>query len=482
MQENVSAPSHLNGDASQSPAEQIFWGMHRASRETPAPGFERRLGYLQAIEHMLMKHKEDWLNAVHEDFGGRSKHETMLTEFLMVMNSIKHTRKHLRDWMRPRRRNPGLLFQPGRARVVYQPLGVVGVIGPWNYPIQLNLLPLLGALAAGNRVMLKPSEYTPKTSALLEDLIGKYFNPQEVTVVNGDASVAASFARLPFDHLFFTGSTSVGQKVMTAAAQNLTPVTLELGGKSPAIIDDDFNLTTAAERIVRGKLMNGGQTCIAPDYVLLPKNKQASFVEAVKHQVAKMYPTYVANADYTSIISERHRDRLNRLVDEAKAAGVEVVAINPAGDNFEGDTRKLPLRLLLEPTDAEEVMRDEIFGPILPIIGYETLGDAIRFVNDRPRPLALYFFSDDDKAQERVIEETVSGGVTINDTLLHCAVEDLPFGGVGPSGIGRYHGEDSFKVFSNEKGIYFQTKVNGGVLAAPPFGGAVETLLKLFVR
>ena len=384
--------------------------------------------------------------------------------------------------MRPRRRNPGLLFQPGRARVVYQPLGVVGVIGPWNYPIQLNLLPLLGALAAGNRVMLKPSEYTPKTSALLEDLIGKYFNPQEVTVVNGDASVAAAFARLPFDHLFFTGSTSVGQKVMAAAAQNLTPVTLELGGKSPAIIDDDFSLTTAAERIVRGKLMNGGQTCIAPDYVLLPKNKQASFVEAVKHQVAKMYPTYVANADYTSIISERHRDRLNRLVDEAKAAGVEVVAINPAGDNFEGDTRKLPLRLLLEPTDGDEVMRDEIFGPILPIIGYETLGDAIRFVNDRPRPLALYFFSDDDKAQERVIEETVSRASPSTTPCCIVPLKICPLAALGPVASAgttvRIHSKSS----PTKKAFIFKPRLTVASSQPLPFGGAVETLLKLFVR
>ncbi len=482
MLDTANEDQNPNTDANPEELERAFWAMHQASRQGPAPGFERRMGHVQAIEHMLMKHKKDWLAAVSSDFDGRSEHETLLTEFLVVMNAVKHTRKHLRDWMRARRRNPGLLFQPGRARVFYQPLGVIGIIGPWNYPIQLTLLPLLGALSAGNRVMLKPSEFTPKTSALLADLVSKYFNPQEVFVSTGGAELAANFSRLPFDHLFFTGSTSIGQKVMAAAAQNLTPVTLELGGKSPAIIHEQFNLDTAAERIVRGKLINSGQTCIAPDYVMVPQRHQEAFVQAIQAQVAKMYPSYVNNPDYTSIISQRHRDRLERLVTDAREAGTEVIEVNPSGEAFDGNTRKLPLRLLINPSDDLEVMRDEIFGPVLPIKTYDQLDDAIRYVNDHPRPLALYLFSDNDKVQERVLEQTVSGGVTINDTLLHCAVEDLPFGGVGPSGMGRYHGEDSFKVFSHEKGVYFQTKVNGGVLASPPFGGAVEALLKIFVR
>ncbi len=458
-----------------------FEKMHRLSRKENVTGFERRRAHIDAVEKLMMDHKDEWLDAIDADFGGRSKHETLLTEFLVVMNSIKEARKHLKDWMRPQRRVPGILFQPGSAKVMYQPLGVVGVIGPWNYPVQLNLLPLLGALIAGNRVMMKPSELTPRTTALLKKLVEQYFNPQEVCVVTGGAELGAAFALLPFDLLFFTGSTSVGQKVMQAAAQNLTPVVLELGGKSPVIIDEHFNVRTAAERIVRGKMINSGQTCIAPDYILVSKDKMDDFVEAVQDQVKKMYPTYVNNPDFTSVINERHHQRLTKLLSGAQEAGVEIIKVNPSSETFPESTRKMALHLLLNPQADLDVMKDEIFGPLLPIIPYDTLDDAILHVNERPRPLALYLFSEDNRIQEKVLEKTTSGGVTINDTLMHCAVEALPFGGVGPSGMGAYHGEESFRTFSHEKGIFVQAKVNAGGLASPPFGRAVDTLLKFFV-
>ena len=302
--------------------------------------------------------------------------------------------------------------------------------------------------------MIKPSELTPKTTALLQRLVARYFNPQEVAVVTGGATLGAAFALLPFDLLFFTGSTSVGQKVMEAAAKNLTPVVLELGGKSPVIIDEKFNVNTAAERIVRGKMINSGQTCIAPDYILVPKEKCDDFITAVQKQVSKMYPTYVTNPDFTSVINERHHQRLSALLEEAEQAGTEIVRVNPSNEPFPDSTRKMALHLLINPSHDLKVMNDEIFGPLLPIITYDVLDEAINHINDRPRPLALYLFSDDIQTQEEVLEKTTSGGVTINDTLMHCAVEALPFGGIGPSGMGAYHGEESFKTFSHEKGVF----------------------------
>jgi acyl-CoA reductase-like NAD-dependent aldehyde dehydrogenase len=366
-------------------------------------------------------------------------------------------------------------------------LGVVGIISPWNYPVNLALCPLVDALAAGNRAMIKPSELVPETAALLRDLVAEAFPTDQVTVVTGGAEVGEAFARLPFDHLVFTGSTRIGRLVMRAASENLVPVTLELGGKSPAIVGPDFSARSAAERILSGKLFNAGQTCIAPDYVLLPSGATEGFVEGCKQAVAKMYPTIENNPDYTSIVSDRHLARLRGYLQDAKAKGARVVEIVPPGeavakaDASEAPSRKLPPSLVLDPTEEMTVMQEEIFGPILPIVTYQKLDDAIGYVNDHPRPLALYYFGHDKAAIDRVLAETFAGGVGINETLLHFAQDDLPFGGIGPSGMGQYHGREGFDAFTKLKPVFRQARVNTTGLMRPPYTKLLERLLKFLV-
>ncbi len=447
----------------------------------PLP-YERRMEAMAQLAGVLLKYQEALVDAVRQDFGHRSAHETKMADIFPVLAGLRHARRHLRRWMKPRRRPIDLVFWPGKGEVMWQPLGVVGIVSPWNYPIQLTLGPLTAAIAAGNRAMVKPSEFTPRTGALIERMLAEVFDAAEVTVVQGGADVAQAFTRLKFDHLMFTGSTPVGRHVMRAAAENLVPVTLELGGKSPAIVAPDYPLAKAAETIAAGKLFNAGQTCIAPDYVMLPRGAEAGFVAAYRDAVARLYPRIEANPDYTAIVNDRHFARLTGLVEDARRRGATVVEVNPADERPDPARRKmLPTMLLSVPDDAD-VMAEEIFGPVLPLVPYDSLSAAYAQVNAKPRPLALYLFSDDGGTVRDALDRTISGGVTVNDTLLHCVQEELPFGGVGDSGMGAYHGEAGFRTFSHAKAVFRQARVNGSFMTRPPFGPRVDRLLKFLLR
>ncbi|MCW9045064.1 MAG: coniferyl aldehyde dehydrogenase [Alphaproteobacteria bacterium] len=460
---------------------EAFKKMHEASRHEKAPDYRTRMERLDKLLAMVRGNQEEIIAAISEDFGNRSSHESTLAEIFTTVSGIKHSKSKLKKWMAPKSRPVSWVFKPGKARIQYQPVGVVGIIVPWNYPINLTMLPLEAALAAGNRVMIKPSEFTPKTSALIGKLLGETFEPDVVTVVEGGPEVAESFSHLPFDHLLFTGSTSVGHHVMRAASDNLTPVTLELGGKSPAIVNDAYPLDKALRSILVGKLMNAGQTCIAPDYLMVPRTRLEEVKVIAGKIVAKLYPTLANNPDYTSIVNERHYERITNLINEAREKGASIFEINPAEEQLSSESRKISPTLIFDGTDEMTVMGDEIFGPVLPVVPYDTLDEAIRYVNDRPRPLALYYFDKDKGRIEKVLDETVSGGVSINETLLHIAQEDLPFGGIGPSGMGHYHGQEGFETFSKKKGVFFQSSINGSALLHPPYGKRVEMMMKTMI-
>ncbi len=454
--------------------------MKDAQRRSGAPPYEDRIRSLEKLERVLAARKNAIVEAISRDFGNRSKHESLVSEIFLVQGAIKHAKARLREWMEPEERETGFVFLPARVELLPQPLGVIGIISPWNYPVQLALSPLVGVLAAGNRAMLKPSELVPETSALLRDLIAETFPDDQVTVVTGGADVGEQFSRLPFDHLVFTGSTRVGKLVMRAASENLVPVTLELGGKSPTLVAPDFSMSVAAERIISGKLFNAGQTCIAPDYVFVPEASRDAFVEACRSAVARMYPTLDKNADYTSIVSDRHRARLQGYLADAKERGAKVIELNPAGENLES-SRKMAPALVLETTEEMAVMQEEIFGPILPVLTYKSFDEAVAYVNDHPRPLALYVFSHDRATTDKVIAGTMSGGVTINETMLHVAQDDLPFGGVGPSGMGHYHAREGFESFTKKRPVFRQARLNTTGLLRPPYGKTVDRLLRFLV-
>lgn len=454
----------------------------RGRRDTvTAPDYQARMNALATLESLVRDNADALCAAIDRDFHGRAPQETRLLEIFPALESIRHARRHLKDWMKARRAATNFWFLPGRSRVMMQPLGVAGVVVPWNDPLYLAIGPMVAALAAGNRVLVKMSEVAPVTGELLARLVAERFAPDLLAVVNGGPDVAREFVALPFDHLLFTGSGEVGRQVMRAAAANLTPVTLELGGKSPAIVGRDIAIGEAADRILFGKCLNAGQTCIAPDYALVPEERVEEFAAAARATVARLYPTLRDNPDYTSIIDARHRERLCGYLAEAKARGARVLELNPSSEDFTGSP-KLPPALVLGATDELRVMREEIFGPLLPVVPYRTLEQAIAYVNARPRPLALYIFDYDREAIERVLHETISGGVTVNETILHIAQEDLPFGGVGPSGMGAYHGRAGFEAFSKKKPVFFQSRINALKLFRAPYGRRFETLLKLLSR
>ncbi|MGW8390603.1 coniferyl aldehyde dehydrogenase [Pseudoduganella sp. HUAS MS19] len=451
----------------------------------PAAAVRRaRLDRLQAL---VADNEAALLAAIDADFGGRARQEMVLTELFVVRSAIRQQRRQLARWMRPRRVATPLHMLPGSSAIMPQPLGVIGNIVPWNYPCQLALVPAAAALAAGNRVMIKPSELTPAFARLLAQLAAQYFSPDELAVVEGGVEVSREFAALPFDHLIFTGSTAVGRQVAVAAAHNLTPVTLELGGKSPAIIDESCDLAEAAPRLAFGKLFNAGQTCVAPDYALVPRARVEEFVRAVSAAATAMYPQFAGNEQYTSIVSERHYQRLERLLREAQEQGARVVrlgagAAEPASGRAAGAERRMVPALLLDVTPEMAVMREEIFGPLLPVVPYDTLAQAIAFINQRERPLALYWFGKERRNCSKVLRSTISGGVTVNDALWHAAQENLPFGGVGASGTGAYHGEHGFLAFSKQKPIYRQARLNGFGLFRPPYGRLFDTLADFLKR
>lgn len=428
---------------------------------------------------MMAENGDAFAKAMSDDFGHRSHDQSMLTDIAASVAPAKHALKHLSRWMkaekRPVRFPLGLLG--ASARVEYQPKGVIGIISPWNFPVVLTMAPLIGAFAAGNRAMIKLSEFTPATAALFEALGPKYFAADEAAFFSGGPEVGQAFAKLPFDHLIFTGATGIGKHILHAAADNLTPVTLELGGKSPVIVGQSANLKQAAERIAIGKMMNAGQICLAPDYVMVPREHEDAMIAEVGKAVSVMYPTLLANPDYTSIINARHRDRLRGYLDDARAKGGEVIEVNPANEDFAASNgTKMPLYIVRNPTDDMAVMQDEIFGPILPVKAVADTDEAVAYVNAHDRPLGLYYFGQDSAEEARVLDRTISGGVTVNDVIMHISVEDLPFGGVGPSGMGSYHGFDGFKTFSHAKAVYRQPKIDVAKLAGlkPPYGATTR--------
>ena len=458
--------------------QDLFDAQQRAYAANPRPPAAQRQQWLKALRDLLSDERQALINAISQDFSHRSADETLFAELMPSLHGIHYASKHLKSWMKPSRRAVGIAFQPASAKVIYQPLGVVGVIVPWNYPLYLAIGPLVGALAAGNRVMLKLSESTPATGELLKALLAKIFPEDLVCVVLGEADVGMAFSKLRFDHLLFTGATSIGKHVMRAAAEHLTPVTLELGGKSPAIVSADVPLRDAAERIAFGKALNAGQTCVAPDYVLVPEDRVDGFIEAYTKAVRGFYPTLADNPDYTAIINERQLARLNAYVKDATDKGATLI---PLYD--QGQARRMAHSLLLNVSDDMTVMQDEIFGPVLPIVPYRGLDQAFAYINQRPRPLALYYFGYNKGEQNRVLHETHSGGVCLNDTLLHVAQDDMPFGGIGPSGMGHYHGHEGFLTFSKAKGVLVKQRLNAAKLIYPPYGKSIQKLIqKLFIR
>jgi coniferyl-aldehyde dehydrogenase len=447
----------------------------------PYPSYAARCAHLDALCDLIRSNEQTIVEAISADFGGRSAYETRIAEIFPAVSAIGYIRSHLRSWMRTQSRRVPLLFKFGSAKVVYQPLGVVGIIAPWNYPFQLAVEPAAYALAAGNRVLIKPSEVTPLTADLLRRLVSERFSSQVMSVVTGGADVAVAFSQLPFDHILFTGSTQVGRAIMKAASDNLVPLTLELGGKSPVILHDSFPVALAAARIAFGKWSNAGQTCIAPDYVLVSERRRDALIEKLVNVTGRFYPSIKDNSDYTSIISRRHYERLRALLTDAEAKGARKIVINPDGEHIPDDVHRLPPTLLLDVRHDMKVMNEEIFGPILPIVTYKTLDEAIDFVNEHPRPLALYYF-DRDRARARdVLLRTSSGGVVINDTALHFLMDDLPFGGIGPSGMGRYHGFEGFETFSHKKGVFVQSRFNAISLFSPPRGERLNKLMKILI-
>jgi len=435
---------------------------------------ETRLDRLDRTINILVKHGRKLSEAMATDFGHRSLEQSKFTDIDGSIGPLKDAKKHLRRWMRPEKRKT--MFPLGvfgsRSRVEYQPLGVIGCISPWNFPVQLTFSPLAGVFAAGNRTMIKPSEFTPATSELMKEVFAEAFDEEEVAFFTGDAEVGAAFSSLPFDHLLFTGATSIAKHVMRAAAENLVPTTLELGGKSPVVISKTADISLSAANIMAGKTMNAGQICLAPDYIFLPEGKTEDFISAAHASVKKMYPNLKDNPDYTSIVNDRHFDRLNGYLEDAKEKGAELVEINPAGEDFsQQEFHRMPPTLIVNPTEDMMVMQEEIFGPILPIKTYKEIEEPLAYINDHPRPLGLYYFGEDTAEESKVLTHTTSGGVTVNDVIMHIAQEDLPFGGVGPSGMGSYHGHDGFKTFSHAKAIYTQSKTVSKLAAAirPPY-------------
>jgi coniferyl-aldehyde dehydrogenase len=463
----------------------LFDAQYQSSRAQIDVSLALRRDRLRRLRQLVEQHGAALSAAIEADFGVRSRHLTEVADLFVLRGLISHLNKHLPRWMKPLKVATPVYLKPATAAIQRQPLGVVGVISPWNYPVQLAFGPAATALAAGNRVMLKPSELTPRTSALMAEIVHGAFESDEFCVVQGDAEVAAQFAGLPFDHLFFTGSTVVGRKVATEAARNLTPTTLELGGKSPCIVDASCDFSDAAVKIAHGKLLNAGQTCIAPDYVLLPRGREAAFEKAFAAAVARLFPKIAGNPDYASIQNERHFARHQALLAEAQALGATLKVIDPQGASAASAdpvTRQMAPVLVYGARAGMRVMEEEIFGPILPVVPYDTLDEAIEFINARPRPLALYWFGSDTAALERVLARTVSGGVTVNDTLMHIAHENLPFGGVGESGWGAYHGHTGFLRFTHEKAVLTQSRLGMGHLFYPPYGARFEQVISMLKR
>lgn len=450
------------------------------------PSLEQRIEWLDRAIGLLVGHKDSIADALREDFGHRSVHATLLTDVSGSIAPLKHAKANVKAWMRRERRKvtPPILGVFGaRAYIERQPKGVVGVISPWNFPVNLTFTPLAGIFAAGNRVMIKPSEFTPRTSELMERMFRSAYDETEVAVFTGGPEVGSAFSRLSFDHLLFTGATSIAYHVLRAAAENLVPTTLELGGKSPVIVSETADMALTAKRVMMGKTLNAGQICLAPDYILVPQEKRGDFVDAADSAVRNMFPTLKDNPDYTSVINQRHYERLNAYLEDARAKGAELIELNPAKEDFRQQPfHKIPPTLVLDPTDEMQIMKDEIFGPILPVKTYKRVDEAVEYVNAHPRPLGLYYFGADADEESKILSRTTSGGVTVNDVVMHVSMEDLPFGGIGPSGMGAYHGIDGFHTFSHAKAVFRQTKTDVTAMMRPPYGEKIQKLLQSQIK
>lgn len=456
----------------------LFAQQRAAYLRCPFPGLDQRRADLRTLESILTENVDAICDAVNQDFGNRSKEETMLLEIFVSVDTVRHARRNIGRWMKSRRRPVSVLFATGSNRLLPQPKGVAGIVVPWNYPVFLLISPLVSALAAGNRCMVKMAAHSPRLSALMHLLFERHFSRDKVAVCRGAAK--RDFSSLPFDHLLFTGSSSAGRQVMRTAADTLTPVTLELGGKSPVIIADDFPIEKAASRIMYAKLVNAGQTCLAPDYVITPEPMRERFVAAAKNAVSKLYPD-IASADYTSIISDAAYARLRATLDDARRRGARIEPLLANAD-FDGTLRKCPPCCVLEVSDAMRIMREEIFGPLLPVLSCRDIDAAVAYVNARPRPLGLYLFTNSRRVSDFVLKRTVAGGVTINNCIYHVAQGDLPFGGIGESGMGRYHGYEGFQEFSHMKPIFRQPRLSALHLFYPPYTKLHRMLFWLLLR
>ncbi|MCJ8333358.1 MAG: coniferyl aldehyde dehydrogenase [Epibacterium sp.] len=473
-------------DTSNATDADLWWVSEIHERQTaayaahPMASAAERISRLKTLKRLLTENKDRLMEAMVEDFSARATNEMLFAEFLMTCNLIDYYCKHVKKWMKPEKRHLSMLLQPGKAKVFFQPLGVVGIMAPFNYPVNLSCGPLATALVAGNHALIKMPEGTPKTSALFEELVGEYFDPAMVSVVNGGPNVSSFFSGMPFDHLIFTGATAIGKHVMRAAADNLTPVTLELGGKSPVIIAEDFPIAEAADRLCFSKSFNSGQTCVAPDYVFVPRQKLNDFVAAYRKSFNAFFPKVGHNPEYSGVINEHHASRLRHLVVDAADKGARV---EPMSDEVPKDgTRRMVQTLVVNPDDTMKIAHEEIFGPILMVKAYETIDEAINYVNDRDRPLALYVFSFDKTTQNRFLAETHSGGVVFNESGIHLAVDDLPFGGVGASGMGHYHGKEGFLTLSKAKSVLYKPRYNSTRLLYPPYKPFIQRMYNWLLR
>lgn len=474
---NQASTPLMNVDASAQRVQEVFDAQRQSYHQNPYPSYESRAENLQKLENILKDNRVAITEAINKDFGNRSIHETEFLELFGSIDGIKYCRKQLKSWMKPQKRHTSIWFFGGKNKVLPQPKGVVGIVVPWNYPLFLCMSPLANVLAAGNRAMIKMAANSQNLCRLLADLVNKEFGEDTLAILPGVS--ANDFTDMPFDHIVFTGSPGVGRQVMEKAAKNLTPVTLELGGKSPCIVAEDFDIELACERIMQGKLYNAGQTCVAPDYVFLPESKAEAFIEHAKKIIPQRYPQ-LDSKDYTSIIDSRAYARLLQTLDDAKEKGAKV--INLLGDvGANDDLEKIPPTLVLDSTSDMTIMQDEIFGPIMPIKTYSDISEVIEFINVRERPLALYLFSKDKNLQDKVIKNTISGGVSINDVMMHVAQHDIPFGGVGNSGMGHYHGKEGFVEFSKLRPIFQQAPSPGTKYMVAPFGKTMDFMLRMML-
>ncbi len=461
--------------------QSLFTQQKDAFFKAPVTSKKERVESLKKLKTALLSRQESLIEALAKDYDQRPAQDSIIGDILPCVMNINYTIKKLRKWMKPSRRSAGLLLAPATVRVEYQPLGVIGIMVPWNFPIMLSIGPLITAIAAGNNAMIKLSEFTPHTNKVLTAMLSSIFDDSQVAVIEGEADIAAQFSSLAFDHLMFTGSTTVGRHVMRAAADNLTPVTLELGGKSPVVVAPDMPIDTAVERLIYGKCLNAGQICVAPDYVLCPRDKVDELIKSYQQQFQAMYGTGEQRKDYTHIINDAQHQRLESWLTDAASKGAVITPANNCARNY--SSRDMATQLVTNVKDNMLIMQQEIFGPILPILPYDSLDEAIAYINERPNPLALYIMSFDKTTQRILLDSTKSGGVCINDTIMHVAAEDAPFGGVGSSGMGHYHGHEGFQTFSKAKTILSRGKLNTGKLVYPPYDTFIQRLmLKIFLR